>query len=44
VNKALAEKPETVNSDPHGAWMIALKVSALADDLLDADEYARLTQ
>lgn len=44
VNHALAEKPETVNSDPHGAWMIALKVSALADDLLDAEEYAKLTQ
>ncbi len=23
VNTALAEKPERVNTDPHGSWMIA---------------------
>src|SRR5688500_5572756 len=27
VNGQLAERPETVNSDPHGAWMIALKLT-----------------
>src|SRR6187397_3078488 len=27
VNSALAERPETVNKDPHGSWMIVLKVS-----------------
>jgi glycine cleavage system H protein len=45
VNSALAERPEGVNQDPHGAWMIALKVSgAGADDLLDATQYAELTR
>ena len=45
VNSALAERPEAVNSDPHGAWMIALKVSdAAGDDLLDATQYAELTR
>ena len=46
VNKALVERPETVNSDPHGAWMIALKLPAGADagDLLDAGQYTELTR
>ena len=46
VNSALAEKPERVNSDPHGSWMIAVKPDAAADygDLLDATQYAELTK
>jgi glycine cleavage system H protein len=46
VNKALVERPETVNSDPHGAWMITLKLPAGADasDLLDAGQYTELTR
>jgi glycine cleavage system H protein len=44
VNAALVEKPETVNSDPHGAWMIALKVTGAADDLLDAAQYSELAR
>ena len=35
VNAALAEKPESVNQDPHGAWMITLK-------LTNPDELSRL--
>ena len=27
VNKALGEKPEAVNTNPHESWMIALKVT-----------------
>lgn len=46
VNTALTEKPETVNKDPHGAWMIAMKVSDPGDDadLLDAAKYTELTK
>ena len=46
VNSALTERPETVNSDPHGAWMIALKLPAGADasELLDAGQYTELTR
>ena len=44
VNRALAERPETVNSDPHGAWMIVMKVTGETDDLLDAAQYAELTK
>jgi glycine cleavage system H protein len=46
VNTALTEKPETVNKDPHGAWMIALKVTNPGDtaDLLDSTKYTELTK
>lgn len=45
VNSRLVEKPEAVNSDPHGSWMIALKTSGGGDgDLLDAAQYADLTK
>ena len=46
VNKALTERPETVNSDPHGSWMITIKPAAGANqaDLLDAGQYTELTR
>jgi glycine cleavage system H protein len=44
VNRALAEKPEAVNTNPHASWMIALKVTGGGDDLLDATQYAELTK
>ena len=46
VNSALTERPETVNKDPHGAWMIALKVTNPGDasDLLDSAKYTELTK
>ena len=46
VNTAVVERPEIVNSDPHGAWMITIKLADGADqsDLLDAGQYTELTQ
>jgi glycine cleavage system H protein len=44
VNRALGEKPETVNASPHESWMIAMKVSGGVEDLLDAAQYAELTK
>lgn len=44
VNRALAERPEGVNSDPHGSWMIVMKVTGGTDDLLDANQYDELTR
>ena len=46
VNTALAAKPETVNKDPHGSWMIAVKVADTgeATALLDAATYTELTK
>ncbi len=46
VNAALVERPERVNSDPHGTWMIVLKL-ANPDEvakLLDAKGYAELVK
>ncbi|MCZ2127213.1 MAG: glycine cleavage system protein GcvH [Anaerolineales bacterium] len=40
VNAALADAPETINSDPYGAaWMIKLEGGAAGDELLDASAY-----
>jgi glycine cleavage system H protein len=46
VNSDLAQKPESVNSDPHGTWMVVLKVSnpGEAGELLDSSAYADLTK
>lgn len=46
VNSHLAQHPDAVNSDPHGSWMIKMKVSNAddANDLLDANAYADLTK
>jgi glycine cleavage system H protein len=46
VNTALKDKPETVNTDPHGSWMIVLKLAEAspADALLDASQYADLVK
>ena len=46
VNATLVERPEQVNSDPHGAWMIVVKL-ANPDEvarLLDSKGYAELVK
>lgn len=41
INKALAEKPETLNTDPYGAgWMIKVE-GGVAGDLMDAAAYQK---
>ena len=46
VNSDLTQKPEFVNTDPHGSWMIVLKLSSAGDtsDLMDAAAYSDLTR
>jgi glycine cleavage system H protein len=46
VNTKLAEKPEAVNADPHGSWMIVLKVTSPSEvgELLDSAQYTDLTK
>lgn len=46
VNAALKDAPEQVNSDPHGAWMVAIRLDAVqeADDLLSAAAYTDLVK
>ena len=44
VNATLKEHPETVNSDPHGAWMLRIRVADpnAASGLLDSAAYEAL--
>ena len=46
VNDALKAAPETLNKDPHGTWMIVVKLADAgeAGTLLDATQYANLIQ
>jgi glycine cleavage system H protein len=46
VNPALASKPETVNSDPHGTWLFDIELSnpGEIDALLTSDQYAELVK
>jgi glycine cleavage system H protein len=45
-NASLKDKPETVNSNPHGTWMIVVKLSNPSETagLLDATQYADLVK
>jgi glycine cleavage system H protein len=41
ANKALVEKPETVNADPYGAgWMIRVRIEGQPADLMEAQAYS----
>jgi glycine cleavage system H protein len=42
VNTALVDHPEQINKDPHGSWMIVLKLTNPdeADALLTHEQYA----
>lgn len=46
VNAALKQKPEAVNGDPHGSWMIVIRLSNVTETaaLLDAAAYEALTK
>jgi glycine cleavage system H protein len=45
VNSGLKDKPEAVNKDPHGSWMIVIKLTDAGEvgALLDAAQYQALT-
>ena len=46
VNDGLKDKPELVNTDPHGAWMLAIRLTSPAevDQLLTAAAYTDLVK
>jgi len=46
VNTGLAEKPEGINHDAHGSWIVTFEPAdpAEAQGLLDAATYAELTK
>jgi glycine cleavage system H protein len=46
VNAALKTKPEAVNKDPHGSWLIVVRLTNSSETgaLLDAGQYADLVK
>jgi glycine cleavage system H protein len=46
VNPHLKDHPEAVNSDPHGTWMVRIRVStpAASEPLIDAAAYEALVK
>ena len=44
VNPALKEHPESINADPHGTWMVRVKVTDQSGEssLLDSGQYEGL--
>ena len=42
VNAPLKDKPESLNADPHGSWLVAVRLSSPSETggLLDAVQYA----
>jgi glycine cleavage system H protein len=46
VNTALKAKPEVVNSNPHGSWMIVVRIANVSEaaSLLDAAQYQDLVK
>jgi len=46
VNSTLASRPEAVNQDPHGSWIVRLKLAnpAELDQLLGAAQYSELAK
>ena len=44
VNTTLVDRPETVNTDPHGAWIITIELTSpdQTAGLIDAAAYAEL--
>jgi glycine cleavage system H protein len=44
VNSEAADNPETINSDPYGAWLIEVGSISDHEELLDAAEYEKLCE
>ncbi len=46
VNPLVGSKPETVNTDPHGTWLIVIELSNAkeVDGLLSNDQYAEFVK
>ena len=40
-NDKLGDEPQTINSDPYGAWIFKLKTGENLDGLMDAQAYER---
>ena len=45
MNESVSDNPEVINTDPYTeGWLVKVRLSADAPELLDAYAYAKLTQ
>lgn len=44
INEALADAPESINSDPYGAWFVRVENVSGEEELLDAAAYRKLIE
>lgn len=44
INEELLDSPETINSDPYGAWFIRVEEITEQEEFLDADAYEEVCQ
>lgn len=42
VNEELLDEPQKVNEDPYGAWLIKVEKTGDNEELLNAEEYAKV--
>ena len=41
INETLLDSPETINSDPYGAWFARIENISATDELMDAADYEK---
>lgn len=41
VNTGITETPDKLNSDPYGAWLVKIKFTKKAPELMDAKAYSK---
>jgi len=39
INEPLIDKPDAINADPYGSWLIEVSVSEISENLMDKNEY-----
>lgn len=39
VNEILEDKPESINEDPYGTWMVKIKSTGKQEEMMNASEY-----
>lgn len=44
INEALLDAPETINSDPYGAWFIRVEQVTDHEEYMDAEEYEKFAE
>ncbi|MGP6220124.1 glycine cleavage system protein GcvH [Caldiplasma sukawensis] len=43
VNRVLEQKPEAINEDPYGTWIVKIKKSGEIKESIGAEEYRKFT-